>query len=752
MNSDWYANLLEAQQQVIEKIALGHSLSECLELICLLIESTLNEPEARSSILLLEGYRLWTGAAPNLPKSYCKAIDGLMIGPKVGSCGTAAFTKKQVIVENIETDPLWEEFKEIALFHQLYSCWSNPILSSANEVLGSFAIYYTRPKYPEKHHLDLIARFTHLSGLAIEKARLSKREADLTLELMNNNRKFSAFTSVMPDLAMIIDEDGKYVDVYGGDQTMLYDSVHNLLGNYIKDILPPQKASDIMNVIQRAIQTGKVQIFEYRLPVPKGILVFEGRVAAIEHYLPNEPEKRHVLWMARDITENKRAQAEIENLAFYDSLTHLPNRRLLIERLQLLIHRSQHSRIVSSLLYLDLDDFKRINDTLGHSVGDLLLVSIADRLKPLLEGIGIFARIGGDEFVILLEGMELDLDIISEASVSIASKIIEAFSLSFKIQKGEFRIGTSIGISIIHGENMNADEVLKRADAAMYISKQKGGNCFTFFDPSLQKILDSRLEVEQGIIRAVKEGEFCAYFQPQVSTDNKVFGAEALIRWIHPEKGIISPLEFIPIAEQFGLIHQLQNIVLHDACRLLNMLTERGLIDDDFTVSVNISAIQFRNPELKKALNRTMENHRLSPRRIKLEITESTLIDNIDHTLLQMKLLKNEGYAFSIDDFGTGYSSLTYLQTFPIDELKIDKSFVDKIQASEVGTAIVDAIIALSQHMGFEVIAEGVEHKSQVDILSKRGIKAMQGYFFGRPMTADKLAEWLQSMRDEIPA
>ncbi len=735
MKNDLYFNLLEAQQQVIEKIALGHSLPECLEKICLLIESILDEPGARSSILLLEGYRLRTGAAPNLPEPYCQAIDGVMIGPKVGSCGTAAFTKKQVIVENIGTDPLWEDYKEIALSNNLHACWSNPIMSSSGEVLGSFAIYYTSPKYPEKHHLDLIARFTHLSGLAIEKSRLSKREADLTLELMHNNRKLSAFTSVMPDLALIIDEEGKYVDVYGGDQSMLHDNVHNLVGNYIGDILPRKKAADVMTVINNALKTGKVQIFEYQLPVPKGVLTFEGRVVLIEHYLPGEPEKKHVLWMARDITENKKAQAEIENLAFYDSLTHLPNRRLLIEQLQHLINKSHHNGIAGSLLYLDLDDFKRINDTLGHSVGDLLLVSIAERLKPLLEGNGIFARIGGDEFVILLEGMELDLDIICERSASVASKLIEAFSSSFHIQKGEFRIGTSIGISIIHGENINADEVLKRADAAMYISKQKGGGCFTFFDPALQKILDTRLEVEQGIIKAVKEREFCAYFQPQVSTDNRVFGAEALIRWIHPEKGIISPLEFIPIAEQFGLIHQLQNIVLNDTCRLLNMLIEKNLVDEDFTVSINISAIQFHNPELKISLNRTMDSYHLSPRRIKLEITESTLIDNIEHTLSQMNLLKNEGYAFSIDDFGTGYSSLTYLQTFPIDELKIDKSFVDKIHASEVGTAIVDAIIALSQHMGFEVIAEGVEHKSQVDILSKRGIKAMQGYFFARPMT-----------------
>lgn len=747
MDSKQLSALLEAQQEVISKIALAQPLSACLESICRLIEKILDDPQAKSSILLLDGNQLRHGAAPSLPDDYCAAVDGVQIGPCVGSCGTAVFRKERVVVTDLEHDPLWADYKDLALSFALRACWSNPIFSSAGEVLGSFAIYYLEPCTPSDVHIELINRFTHLSSLAIEKSLSSRREAELTSRLRHGIEKFAAFTSVMPDLALILAEDGTYVDVYGADESLLYQPIKSILGKKITDILPAVSSRAVMDVIAKAIATNEVQVFEYELDVAKGECTFEGRITAINHYLPEEPDVRHVLWMARDITGRKSAEKQIEMLAFFDPLTSLPNRRYLIERLQWLIDKAQRNKLSGALLYLDLDDFKRINDSLGHSVGDELLVNVAQRLKPVLRTSDTIARIGGDEFVIILETLEKDIDTLSEEASQVAQKIIEAFSKTFDIKNGKYKIGVSIGISVIHGEDITADEALKRADTAMYRSKNVGGSHFTFFDPALQRILDHRLEIEQGIIQSIKDNQFCAYFQPQMGPDNEVIGAEALIRWLHPKKGVISPLDFIPVAEQFGLITRLQDIVLRESCALINLLIENELVDDSFSVAINISGSQFSNPSLQQDLLDTIREYKLSPGRIKLEITESMLIDNIDLTVKQMIELKSSGFRFSIDDFGTGYSSLTYLQTFPIDELKIDKSFVDNIHTGEVGSGIVDAIIAMSRHLNFNVIAEGVEHKEQADILLTRNVKAMQGYYFARPMPADIFVNWLRQLQ-----
>jgi len=724
-------------------ITLGRELSECLNAICQLIESMLDDSNAKSSILLLEENQLKHGGAPSLPKAYCEAIDGVVIGPSVGSCGTAAFRDSQVFVDDIEHDPLWANFKHVALEHGLKACWSNPIHSPQGTVLGTFAIYYLEPKAPEAHHLELIDRFTSLSSLAIEKSKASARETLLTTKLRYSNEKFSAFTSVMPDLALIIDDKGTYIDIYGADESILYSSSKSLLGKNIGDVLPTKSANEVMGVINNTFKSGEVQVFEYELPVQKGICTFEGRVTAIDHYLPEEPDTKHVLWMARDITDRKNAERQIEKLAFYDPLTELPNRRLLMERLQLLVGRAKRNKQMSALLYLDLDDFKRINDSLGHSVGDLLLIDVANRLKTILRKSDILARIGGDEFVIILETLEDSIEDICDDASNVALKVIEKFADSYRIDASEYQIGVSIGISIIDSEQSTTDESLKRADTAMYRSKKSGGNQFCFFDPELQRSLDLRMELEQSLVKAIELGQFFTYFQPQVNFDRKVVGAEALIRWHHPEKGMVPPLEFISVAEQLGLINQLQKIVLKQSLELIVSLDKKKLLHDGFSVAVNMSAIQFKNPYLKSELTATCKEFNINPRCIKLEITESMLIDDVEHTVKQMNELKAEGFRFSIDDFGTGYSSLAYLHKFPIDELKIDKSFIDNVHKDKASLGIIDAIIALSRYLGVTVIAEGIEVEGQLKKMSESNIEAMQGYYFARPMPSDAFMNWL---------
>lgn len=746
-SSSYLSELLESQQRIISKIALGADLPDCLNAICLEIELLFKTTEAKASILLRHENTLRLGAAPSIPVPYSEAINGASIGPTAGSCGTATYLKKQIIVSDIEHDPLWADYKMYALPHDLRACWSNPIFSSSQEVLGSFAVYYNCIKRPEPWHLELIDRFTHLSSLAIERHQTLSREKQLTTHLQQSNKKLFALTSVMPDLAFVLDEDGQYVDIYGGDPSLLYVSESHFIGKNISEIIPGEIAQDIMRVIHQALQTLAVQVFEYQLNVIKGPRVFEARVVSVDQYQPSQPKKRHVLWMARDITDQKRAKEEIEQLAFYDPLTKLPNRRLLLEQLQLVINKTRRHKSFGVLLYMDLDEFKRINDTLGHSIGDQLLVEVSHRIKPLLRTSDLFARIGGDELVILLDAISHDVDHLCEEATKVAKKLIEAFKDPFKLNGGECRVGASIGVSIIQRQDTTADEVLKRADAAMYQSKKSGGNTFTFFDPALQKILSHRMELEQGILQAIHSQQITAHYQPQVNEHGKATGAEALIRWNHPSKGLISPLEFIPIAEQFGLIASLQNIVLHAACRLLQRLLKEQLITDSFRLAINISPVQFQDPAFGLSFRNTVTEYQLSTQRFTLEITEGVLIKDIDRAVAHIKALQTEGFAISVDDFGVGYSSLTYLQNLPINELKIDKSFIAKIGTTETSMAIIDAIITLCQQLRFSVVAEGVEQASQAEALVKRGVKILQGYHFARPMPEDELIIWLKNQQ-----
>lgn len=470
---------MSAQQDLIAKIALGSSLEESLSDICLAIESLYADLTAYCSILILQNDRLLLGAAPSLPAAYSQAINGGKIGPEVGSCGTAAYTKSRVIVSDIESDPLWNEFKDLALIHGLRSCWSTPILSQNNEVLGTFAVYTSEKLAPEGYQLELIDRFTHLSGLAIEKDKSARREASLIAELQQSNDKFKALTAVIPDLAMVISDEGEYVDIYGADKSLVVASPSSLIGKKLTDILPDDSAKEVMAVIARTLESGKVEVCEYDLKVPRGECIFEGRVTRLDHYLPEAPEKRHVLWMDRDITDRKMAEQTIRDLALHDPLTQVPNRRLLNDRLQRVLGQVRRYNKFGALLYLDMDGFKKTNDVFGHSVGDVILEEVARRLKTSIREADTLARIGGDEFVVLFESLQKTPEKVASDIQHVALKLIETLNRKFRVDSEEFQLGVSIGCTVIGARDKSADDVIKRADMAMYESKAKGGNKFT---------------------------------------------------------------------------------------------------------------------------------------------------------------------------------------------------------------------------------------------------------------------------------
>jgi diguanylate cyclase (GGDEF)-like protein/PAS domain S-box-containing protein len=732
--------LLLAQQTITERVSSGAPLSDCLEEICSSIELALASKAGKSSILLLQENHLHHGAAPSLPAAYCEAIDGVEIGDKVGSCGTAAFIKKQVIVSDIATDPLWEDFKSLALAHNLVACWSTPIFSSQGEVLGTFAIYYPGIRLPEPEDLKLIDHFTGLSRIAIEREHSTQRELALNAQLKTSNEKLKAFISVIPDLGLILDEGGTYVDIYGGSDELLVANGSDLIGLNIDDVIAPETASKVKGVIKQALKNSELTLLEYVLEVQGGLRVFEGRVCPINHYLPEQPEKKHVLWIARDITEKKLAEEHIEKLAYYDPLTGLPNRRLFNDSLDDSVEKAIEYKTMGALLFIDLDNFKRINDSLGHLVGDQLLVKIADQLKPIIDSGTSLSRIGGDEFVVLLESKANNSDMVHREASQLAERLLNVFSKSFSLLGAHYVVRASIGICMIGQQPATASEVMKRADSAMYKAKKAGGNRFAFFDPELQKLADLQLRIERDIEAAISKNEFEAYFQPQLDINGALVGAEALVRWIHPEEGIISPDKFIPIAEQTGAIHRIQEIVLHQSCQLITALHESGLAHDACTMAINISACQFE-VDLETRINLVINEFQLPASKFKLEITESMLMQNVEMIVEKMQSLKDKGFRFSIDDFGTGYSSLAYLHSFPIDELKIDRSFINQIE--DKGTAIIDAIVSLSQSFGLKVVAEGVETREQLNILREKKVSTIQGYYHARPMPAEEFISWV---------
>jgi len=438
-----------------------------------------------------------------------------------------------------------------------------------------------------------------------------------------------------------------------------------------------------------------------------------------------------------DITSRKTAADEIQHLAFYDSLTNLPNRRLLMDRLKQALLTSVRSGKAGALLYIDLDNFKSINDTLGHNIGDQLLQQVAKRLESCIREDDTAARLGGDEFVVMLEGLGHDaIDAASQAEM-IANKILVAIRQPYQLPDREFHSTTSIGVVLFGQQGQSQDDLLKQADIAMYQAKVAGRNTLRFFDPKMQETLNARVALENELRHALDNREFVLYYQIQVDDANHPVGAEALIRWQHPDRGLMSPLEFIPLAEDTGLILPIGQWILETACGLIQEWA-RDALTRDLVLSINVSAKQFHQPHFVDQVQAAIEGYGIEPSRLKLELTESMLLDNVEEIIAKMKALKAFGIQFSLDDFGTGYSSLQYLKRLPIDQLKIDQSFVRDIVTDESDQAIVRTVIAMAQGLERSVIAEGVEADAQRALLIKQGCHLFQGYLFGKPIPLEQ--------------
>ena len=439
-----------------------------------------------------------------------------------------------------------------------------------------------------------------------------------------------------------------------------------------------------------------------------------------------------------DISRHKGYEDEILNLAFYDPLTHLPNRRLLMDRLQHLIAINQRDESYSAILFIDLDNFKTLNDTRGHDAGDLLLVEAAQRLQTCVRESDTVARLGGDEFVVVLQALSHDRNEAVVQADKIAEKIRLLLNEPYQITDFIHHGAGSIGVCLFQGGDVTVKDLFKRADTAMYEAKTSGRNAVRFFDPAMQAVLVVKMMLESNLRVALALEQFQLYYQIQVDADGNVIGAEALLRWIHPDRGFISPLEFIPVAEQTGLIIPIGTWVLETACNQLKKWG-RNPKTAHLSLAVNVSAKQFQQSNFVETVTEIVRLHNINPSRLKIELTESTILDNVDATTEKMQQLKKLGIAFSMDDFGTGYSSLAYLQKLPLNQLKIDQSFVRDLNDDENDATIVRAIISLGLNLGLDVIAEGVETVAQRRFLIDHNCLTFQGYLYSKPIPIEGL-------------
>ena len=449
----------------------------------------------------------------------------------------------------------------------------------------------------------------------------------------------------------------------------------------------------------------------------------------------------HYIGAHYDITERKKAEDRINELAFFDQLTGLPNRTLLMDRLRQAMTASSRNGSFGALLFLDLDKFKTLNDTLGHDMGDLLLKQVAQRLTDCVRAGDTVARLGGDEFVVMLANLSASEAEAATQTEVVGEKILAALNQTYQLKEVAHHSTPSIGATLFRGHLASIEELMKQADLAMYKSKAAGRNALRFFDPDMETSVMERAALEADLREAIEQRQFLLHYQPQLA-DGRLTGCEVLVRWQHPLRGMVSPAEFIPLAEETGLILPLGHWVLEAACRQLAHWAARPATAD-LTLAVNVSAHQFRQAGFVDQVLAVLKNTGANPQRLKLELTESLLVDNVEDIIGKMFALKAKGVGFSLDDFGTGYSSLAYLKRLPLDQLKIDQSFVRDVLSDPNDAAIARTVIALAASLGLGVIAEGVETEAQRDFLAASGCHAYQGYLFSRPLPVDKFEELL---------
>ncbi|HWU85067.1 MAG TPA: EAL domain-containing protein [Rhodocyclaceae bacterium] len=569
-----------------------------------------------------------------------------------------------------------------------------------------------------------------LLGFSVRRYMGARLRVETLEERQSSHDHLTAIIRAIPDLLFEVDLDGRYLDCRATNTELLALPPDEFIGRNVSEVLPAAAAEAVLAAIAEANRNGYAYGTQIHIQVPAGELWFELSIARKQDHRSERPT---FIVLSRDITERTQAQARIEQLAFSDMLTGLPNRRLFLDRLRQSMAVSERNQNFCALLFLDIDKFKTLNDTLGHHVGDILLTQVAERLRRAVRDYDTVARLGGDEFVVLLEQLGHEESEAAAQAQHVAEKVSAQLGREYDLD-GHKYIGTgSIGIALFRGQDMSSDELLRRADLAMYQSKSSSGNALCFFDPKMQANIAARQELELDLKQAIIHAQFFLCFQPQFDADGALVGAEALIRWSCPKRGLVPPGEFIPLAEESGLILPIGHWVMREACACLERWRRLPALAQ-VALSVNVSAKQVALPTFAEEVSELLSFYDIDPALLKLEITESMLMVRVDETIAKINELRALGVNFSLDDFGTGYSSLSYLKRLPFDQIKIDQSFARGALDNANDAAICRAVVALGQALGLDVLAEGIETEAQWRFFKAEGCNYGQGYFFGRPM------------------
>ncbi len=561
------------------------------------------------------------------------------------------------------------------------------------------------------------------------------------IDLRAAHARNAAILNAIPDLMFEMDMDGRYLDCHSPRGDLLAAPAEALLGNTVVDVMPADAAAVCMAALREANDKGFSTGKQLELPVEAGRRWFELSVA---HKASGPGEKARFIVLSRDITERKEAESRIFKLAYFDGLTGLPNRQFFLERLQRDIGRAGHHGDMLAVLFLDLDGFKSVNDTLGHGAGDLILQWTAERLRAGLRPSDLvarteiveteveLARLGGDEFSVLLPNLGH-----SEDAMIVAHRIRTQMARPFDLDGREVVLTASIGIAIYPDDGTDAETLLKHADTAMYHAKDEGRDNCQYYSKSLTQQALQRLNMTTSLRLALERDEFFLVYQPQFDVaTGRVHSVEALIRWRHPEQGLVSPARFIPMAEENGLIVPIGEWVLRSACRDAAAWQREG---GRLRVAVNLSPVQFRNPGLLASIRAILAETGLAPDLLELEVTEGALMEDSEATLATLQALRDGGMQIALDDFGTGYSSMSYLKRLPLHNLKVDQSFIQCLPDDTDSLAIVKAIVSLAKNLGFTVTAEGVETLDQASILKGLDCETLQGYYFSKPIPGNDI-------------
>ncbi|TWI52553.1 PAS domain S-box-containing protein/diguanylate cyclase (GGDEF)-like protein [Pseudomonas duriflava] len=726
--------IAQGQQRALELAVSGAPLHSILNI---LTQSAEEQSGGNVNVVVLlideSGKHLRMGSSLSLPEAYNQSIDGLAIGPLAGSCGSAAFFRRPVIVSDVETDPRWVDFRHLALSYNLRACWALPILSTQGRVLGTMAFYCNEAREPTASELAAMALLVNTAALVIERDWETKERALAEQALQASEKRFRSLVQATNAIVWTASPTLEIVSPQPDWAAFTGQTYEEMQGFGWMETIHPEDQAETSSLGMSMLQSPRPVYAEYRLR--RG----DGQYRYLSGYVVPIYDAKGVLkeWAGSytDVTERKESEKRLHHLATHDTLTGLPNRIYLNEHLQELIDFTPDHESIAVML-IDFDRFKYINDSMGHESGDAMLRQVAHRLKAALPSGDLVARLGGDEFVVLAHvssGLK--------SAEAIADELMKAIALPVDIAGHPFFPGASIGICLYPQQGKTKEELIQHADIAMYRAKAAGGQCYRFFSAEMSIETKQRMALEMALRGAIEKEEFALHYQPRLRLpDMQVQGVEALIRWHHPQRGVISPLELIPVAEETGIINELGIWVLHKACMDISALN--ACLGCSLRVSVNLSPRQLKSPHLIKQVRQALEHSRLDPALLELELTESAFIEDMDLSTHVMRELKALGVYLAVDDFGTGYSGLSYLRRFPIDVVKLDRTFVTQPAEGMDRYAFIKAITDMAHALNLYVVAEGVEDTDTLDLLKKATCDEAQGYLFAKPLPYDELLRY----------